>query len=543
MTIDKLSSPINTEIKSWVSIDDLDKSQSNIELSQKLTKVNNVLGIINLPENKEESFRELLNKQDLITLDNLALKSKKEILLFWLKEKRASTDKKVKTALNTEKEENIKQIKELEKVDWKLLQIKAIFTEDILNKNPDISDKFTTLDSLIDPVAKEKVLNELLQILKAPWKLKSIIDDIWWVDKNNPKYIEFKNSLIELDSSFKSYFDDYESISSWKSLDTSEIIDNIEKGSGAIVDIDLKSEMPVSKLRLIWSEYSFDEEIDKNELYNIMWNNKNKLSDVQNSYTVLKGVYTPFDTLLSQIRSNWSKQDFKENLRSAINDFPTSIFSNLDEVYTNIWIDSSIQIRESDVLSLSSVNSPEELKSQIELIKFKILMTREYIDNMHNEIVINHRKDITELLKRKSEDKEKQIDVLKFMKNSWFDLIPKDITNKIIEELKSNMLLIPWLNLSISNIDLKNGHFWESSAFIDKNWWINTQSKMNIIRFINKIISWDVNEPLWVEAISNGTSVADPQFLKGKFEELWIVDNLGWKYNKIISNLKNNPIK
>ena len=68
MSIDKLSSPTNNEMKSWVSIDDIDNSQSNIELSQKLTKVNNVLGIINLPENREEIFREWMTNQKIRTV-------------------------------------------------------------------------------------------------------------------------------------------------------------------------------------------------------------------------------------------------------------------------------------------------------------------------------------------------------------------------------------------------------------------------------------------------------------------------------------------
>ena len=54
------------------------------------------------------------------------------------------------------------------------------------------------------------------------------------------------------------------------------------------------------------------------------------------------------------------------------------------------------------------------------------------------------------------------------MKASWFDLIPKDITNKIINNIKSNTLTIPWLELNRNNFDLKNGHFGESWVFIDK---------------------------------------------------------------------------
>ncbi len=71
-------------------------------------------------------------------------------------------------------------------------------------------------------------------------------------------------------------------------------------------------------------------------------------------------------------------------------------------------------------------------------------------------------------MSRKAEEKEKQLEVLKFMRASGFDLIPKEITDKIIRELQSNVLTIPGLELSTKNIDLKNGNFGESAAFINK---------------------------------------------------------------------------
>jgi hypothetical protein len=50
---------------------------------------------------------------------------------------------------------------------------------------------------------------------------------LWGADKNNPKYQEFKNSLIWLDSSFESYFDDLENIN----LNTDDVIEGIETES------------------------------------------------------------------------------------------------------------------------------------------------------------------------------------------------------------------------------------------------------------------------------------------------------------------------
>jgi len=72
-----------------------------------------------------------------------------------------------------------------------------------------------------------------------------------------------------------------------------------------MMDIDLKSNPPLSKMSLIWSAYSFDEEIDKKALDKIMADSKEKLDGVQSSYATLKGLYKPFDDILIEARSSW----------------------------------------------------------------------------------------------------------------------------------------------------------------------------------------------------------------------------------------------
>jgi hypothetical protein len=85
-----------------------------------------------------------------------------------------------------------------------------------------------------------------------------------------------------------------------------------------------------------------------------------------------------------------------------------------------------------------------------------------------SSVLKEYQADVEQLVKRDSVEKKKELEVLHFMKSSGFDLFPKKITNRLIRELMSNVLIIPNLPLSIRNIDLKNGHFGESSAFIDK---------------------------------------------------------------------------
>ncbi|XPV67778.1 MAG: hypothetical protein ACNI25_10680 [Halarcobacter sp.] len=63
---------------------------------------------------------------------------------------------------------------------------------------------------------------------------------------------------------------------------------------------------------------------------------ENKLKEIQNSITILKNVYTPFDSLLNQIKTNWQKQDLKETLKNPLSRFPSSTFANLEKVYKDI---------------------------------------------------------------------------------------------------------------------------------------------------------------------------------------------------------------
>jgi len=47
------------------------------------------------------------------------------------------------------------------------------------------------------------------------------------------------------------------------------------------------------------------------------------------------------------------------------------------------------------------------------------------------------------LLSKNSEVKEKQLEVLNFMRSSGFDLIPKEISDKLIREVQGGTLKIP----------------------------------------------------------------------------------------------------
>ena len=498
------------------------KVKDDIEYSNHLIKVHNVMNVLDLPNNQEEAFRESLTKQDDITLENLAKKSKKEILLFLTQSK----SKEYKIITDSKDQQTLKNEQDIQK-------IKSVFTPQILERNPNLAKEFNNLDK--EWSNKQEILNNILTLLKDDKILKSITEQLWWADKNNPKYLEFKNTLVLLDSWFYKYFQDLEKISSWNSLNASEVINWIEKDSWWMIDIDLNSNIPTSKLSLIWSHYSFDEEIDKQVLEKITLENKDKLDELQSSFATLKGVYTPFDWLLKNIKANWWKENLKEKINESISNFSKNIFTELDEVYEKTGIKSDIQIKEKDISSFADIKSENDLKQKIDNFKNKIEKIKAQLVETQNEITNKYQTQINESLTLKSKEKEKQVEVLNFMRDRGFDLIPKEISDKFIQQLQANTLNIPWLDLDTKNINLKNGNFWESVLYKDDG--LNIHSKTNMLKFMNKMISWDTNQPLNVESIANGAENVNPNFLQNKFLENWIVDNLGWKEWKISENL------
>jgi len=102
-----------------------------------------------------------------------------------------------------------------------------------------------------------------------------------------------------------------------------------------------------------------------------------------------------------------------------------------------------IQINPSDIESFKNINSPEELRLKIESIHEKTKQIASVLEAKRDALQSEYDKGVKELVSRETEAQEKQVEVLKFMKKSGFDLFPKEMTDKIIAMLKNNTLTIP----------------------------------------------------------------------------------------------------
>lgn len=544
MSIEKFGSHIDN----WPKLQDSHEYQKQLnervqkvkesqEYTIKLTKVNDVLNILDLPDEQDDILRKALIKQDNETLEELARKSKNEILTFCFERQKEETSIEKENVLKVKKEESKKQNIENKEINQYNEKLKSIFTNEVLANVPEIAKLFKEWEKLENSdVLKEGKVQEILDLLKKDngQALKSIINNLWWADKNNPKYQEFKNTLVGIDSSFESYFNDLEN--TLKISSTDKIIKWIEKESWWTVEIDLKSN--VSKLSLEWSSYCFEKEFNKQALSNLEENKNEKIKEFKRSKTSLKGLYKPFDILVSQVEQSKWEQNFQETLRNSANSFSKNLFEEMDEVYKSIDIDQNIQISESDMHSLLSSKTPEEFNAKKETILEKFKKIALQIEAKEDLTEQEYNLNFKELVTRSKEAKDRELEVLKFLKISGFDLIAKNITDKIFRELKANTLMISWLDLNYKNIDLQNWHFWESVVFANNENWLSTMAKINLVKFMNKMITWNINEPLSVKVIVNWTIIANPMTLKNEFRKAEIVDGMWWKYSKIIENLR-----
>ena len=85
-------------------------------------------------------------------------------------------------------------------------------------------------------------------------------------------------------------------------------------------------------------------------------------------------------------------------------------------------------------------------------------------------------------------EKLKKKEILRFLHNTCFDVIPQNFTDKLIAEIKLNSLIVPWLKLDPNRIDIANGNFGEAESEDNPTKW-----QENLIDFLNKMIYWEIN--------------------------------------------------
>ena len=67
-------------------------------------------------------------------------------------------------------------------------------------------------------------------------------------------------------------------------------------------------------MKLVDSEYAFEEKLDMKALNDINSECANKVDQVKNGFAILDGAYAPFQGLLNNLAQNWNNTDVSENV-------------------------------------------------------------------------------------------------------------------------------------------------------------------------------------------------------------------------------------
>jgi len=463
MSIENSISQIQAQPKTWISLEDIHKSKSQIEHSQKLIQVNNVLKILDFPDNQEETYRKILEKQDSKTLKNLSLKSKDEILIFLINTNKILT-----------KTETKKIWIENKRIATKISKIKSVFPRNILDKHPNITNKLDSLDKIDNPIQKNEILEDIIAILKNPWTLESITKDLGWVD--TPEYKEFRNTLISIDPTLRETFDRVELNQIWNLAKIKLWTDDL---SGVDLDSDTLSKTED------WITTSYSNENGRN--LSTTWSNYKIPSEINPKYEKdITELNTKTNEELKPLNDNLNLVSqvlkYLKNAQKSWIDFSkvkNTIKIQNPNFYTNKWLD--------------NITSFDEMIIILNAKKFELEEEKE-------EAIETAREKIDELLKQntleaKKQDKKKK-KVLEFIHSIWFDRISQSKTNLLLDYININL----WKFALQEKIDLQN-----ASLGFDKDFWnddINPLEKRSFINLFNKMLG----ENLINENIANGTT-------------------------------------
>lgn len=133
----------------------------------------------------------------------------------------------------------------------------------------------------------------------------------------------------------------------------------------------------------------------------------------------------------------------KEKINESVAGFSKGLFDELDDMYKKMNIKDDIQIKESDISSFANINSADELRLKITNVKDKLEKIKAHIQELKTLVLNKYQTEVKDFLSRNAEAKERQLEVLNFMRSSGFDLIPKEISDKLIREMQGETLHIP----------------------------------------------------------------------------------------------------
>lgn len=296
-----------------------------------------------------------------------------------------------------------------------------------------------------------------------------IFDSVVWElrEKDPKKYKDFVNTLREIDPSLEKAISNFElkyveSLSklklwtdnlSWVDLSKSKLVKNTDDW------FSIEAGQSDRSLSLTWSNYKLDSKLNNSEITGEFEDiNKKTLEELKPLNEIIYSIQKIIDYLDKAILN---KTDIKE-VKEAIKNSNLNLYNELNLENIN----SLDQIKQ--ILTWYLKKKEDEKDEKIKVTKKKI-----------NELISKNIKEAREKDKKKKE-------VLTFLHEIWFDLLPQTETDYVINQINSRPDRM-WL--FDSDIDLKNGELWNRSLW----WWISVDSKVKFTDLLSNMVwlTWD----------------------------------------------------
>jgi len=382
-------------------------------------------------------------------------------------------------------------------------------------------DEMNSFDNDEDISKKER---EISGLLKNPWILLSIAKDFGWVDTQ--EYKNFKTSAIAFDETLVPYFEDIEKIEvggafGMDDLVGASVVEWSEKNEfWTMVDMDLKWDGDVLMRHRVWGwEYGFEVKIEQSELDEIMKENAVQIEYLKSWVKNINSFGVWFEELKFELWKNWNSPDFISEIPYMLQKFPTDIFDELEQNYSDLKLDSSSLITKSDIDSLLDVDNREELWPKIIAINEKIKNTQEALQDKETKVVSEYTEGFRALAKEKMKNKEQEADTLKFLHSIGFDMFANSDVDWIIRQIN----ISKWRFGISEDIDLEK---WNLGTVYG---WENNVERKNFARIVNILFSGAEDEPIdlssiwamWSPVFNVGWEVKDyGEFMTGIREQV-----------------------
>lgn len=460
------------------------------------------------------------------------------------------------SSLIINEKENQENLKDINLLVSKFLNLKTILSS---YDDNEIKDFLSEIDITEDSSSEDKnlFLNEINDYLtlnpdKVSYIAKYLIEKDW-VDSEN--YKEFKSTLSSISPSFEQVFQEIEkrqenikSNTSWEITDLEKIYISSslynwipERQWDFLVSGDIKMDLwevpPVRYLQLEWSEYSIKTPASIWDFSDSVINYERKINEIKPKVEENNKIVNWFEGSINNINS----LDF-----SSTSDLQTA-FGEIDKL--SLFPDKNdFKLKIEQLSDKNPIEKSEADKLKTDIISalnsalFPYIESKKILEKEVSEIKTEYQKNLnqakTEYIRKLKEKDEKTRKTLKFLQDIGFDMIPKSITDRVIDHINSST--IKWKLWFDAPIDLENWKLWIN---IDTNLSENSPlEKAQFAKIVNVMISWKDTEPIETFNIgTNNKAIWNEFSFIWKLNESGVNDSTTWFW-KIIQRLNDyNP--